>query len=93
MGYLPQSLGEDQAIAWKLHPGPEPPPARRISTGANSGTMELTLVECVRKPLVCPQRNAYGISLRLPHVCHVALSPLHSRVDTSRREDTPLKKV
>lgn len=74
-------------------PDPEPPPTRYLSESiANSDDTELTLVECVRNsptrkdsyPSRSIGRNVYTVATNL--------NPLHSRVDTSRREDSPPKK-
>jgi hypothetical protein len=108
-----------------LKPSLEPPPQALHQFHTNLDGTKLTLVECVRTPLVGPYRTTYGLnsapssSFRIPPdaiipdsnirkstlqslVAHSLMSlsssgdqpphPLSSRVDTSTRVATPLKK-
>ncbi|KAF9520666.1 hypothetical protein BS47DRAFT_1387270 [Hydnum rufescens UP504] len=64
---------------------PEPPPSSSSSPILNSDTTELTLVECVRTPLVGPYGTTHGLdSAPSPSFC---ITPEANICDSNVHED------
>jgi hypothetical protein len=61
---------------WPVLPEPEPPPPFSSVLLPNLDTSKLTLVECVRTPLVGPYRTTYGLNSAPSPLFHIPLDAI-----------------